>query len=116
MAGVRELAIHDEDSARRTTLVDRLAGLGRCPVVHGSADPKGFDVVLNATPVGMKESDPYPLDANRITGDMFVGCVITAPAVTALITAARAKGCKTMTGAHMFGRVRDLMVEFLLED
>ncbi|APW36043.1 shikimate dehydrogenase [Rhodoferax koreense] len=116
MAGVRELAIYDEDAARRTTLVDRLAGLGRCPVAHGSADPTGFDVVLNATPVGMKETDPYPLDAGRITGDMFVGCVITAPAVTALIAAARAKGCKTMTGAHMFGRVRDLMVDFLLED
>ncbi len=115
MAGVRELAIHDEDAARRSTLVDRLAGLDRCPVTHGSADPTGFDVVLNATPVGMQATDPYPLDVDRITGQMFVGCVITAPAVTALIAAARAKGCRTMTGAHMFGRVGDLMVDFLLE-
>jgi len=46
---------------------------------------------------------------------MFVGCVITAPAITPLIAAARAQGCQTMTGAHMFGRVRDLMVDFLLE-
>jgi shikimate dehydrogenase len=114
MGGVRELAIHDEDAARRTTLVDRLAGLGKCPVAHGSADPSGFDLVLNATPVGMKESDPYPLNVDRLTPGMFVGCVITQPAVTPLIAAARAKGCGTMTGAHMFGRVRDLMVDFLL--
>jgi shikimate dehydrogenase len=114
MAGVRELAIHDADVARRTTLVDRLAGLQRCPVTHGSADPTGYDVVLNATPVGMQEGDPYPLDAGRITSTMFVGCVITAPAITPLIAAARAKGCATLTGAHMFGRVRDLIVEFLL--
>lgn len=114
LAGVRELAIFDADDQRRTTLVERLAGLGQCPVTHGSADPTGFDVVLNATPVGMKETDPYPLDVTRLTAEMFVGCVITAPAITPLIAAARAKGCHTMTGAHMFGRVRDLMVDFLM--
>ena len=115
MAGARQLAIHDEDAVRRATLVDRLAGLGRCPVTHGSADPTGFDVVVNATPVGMREGDPCPFDVARLTPAMFVGCVITAPAVTALIAAARAKGCQTLTGAHMFARVRDLMVDFLLE-
>jgi shikimate dehydrogenase len=62
----------------------------------------------------MKETDPYPLQVDKITPAMFVGCVITQPAVTPLIAAARAKGCQTMTGAHMFGRVRDLMVDFLL--
>ena len=114
MAGVSALAIHDEDAVRRTTLVDRLAGLGRCPVLHGSADPTGFDMVLNATPVGMKAGDPYPLDVDKLQPSMFAGCVITMPAITPFIAAARAKGCGTMTGAHMFGRVRDLMVAFLL--
>ena len=114
MAGVSTLAIHDEDVQRRTTLVDRLAGIGRCPVVHGSASPAGYDIVLNATPVGMKDGDPYPLDVQQLQSGMFVGCVITQPAITPLIAAARALGCKTMTGAHMFGRVRDLMVDFLL--
>jgi shikimate dehydrogenase len=114
MAGVRELAIFDADEQRRSTLVDRLASLDRCPITHGSADPTGFDVVINATPVGMQPSDPYPHDVEQLTPNMFVGCVITAPAVTPLIAAARAKGCHTMTGTHMFGRVRDLMVDFLL--
>ncbi len=115
MAGVSHLAIHDEDTTRRTTLVERLAGLNHCPVTHGSADPSGFDIVVNATPVGMKEADPYPLDVSQLTSAMFVGCVITAPAVTSLIAAARAKGCATVTGTQMFGRVRDLMVDFLLK-
>jgi len=115
MAGVSRLAIHDEDKVRRATLVDRLASLDRCPVQHGSADPSGFDIVLNATPVGMKAGDPYPLDADKISVAMFVGCVITAPAVSPLIAAARAKGCGTVTGADMFGRVCELMVDFLLE-
>ncbi|MES1979109.1 MAG: shikimate dehydrogenase [Pseudomonadota bacterium] len=114
MAGAKSIAIHDEDDMRRNTLVHRLASLNKCPVTQGSADPTGFDIVLNATPVGMQEADPYPLDAERISTGMFVGCVITVPAVTPLIAAARAKGCVTMTGADMFGSVRDLMVDFLL--
>jgi shikimate dehydrogenase len=46
---------------------------------------------------------------------MFVGCVITVPAVPPLIEAARAKGCNTVTGGEMFAQVRELMVQFLSE-
>jgi len=38
------------------------------------------------------------------------------PEVTPLIAAARARGCRTMTGAAMFEAVRDRIVEFFLED
>lgn len=114
LAGVRELAIHDPDAQRRSTLVERLAGLGRCAVRHGGADPSGYDLVLNATPAGMREDDPLPVDATRLESGMFCGCVITAPAVTRFIALAQARGCNTMTGADMFAQVRDLMVRFLL--
>jgi shikimate dehydrogenase len=115
LAGVKALAIHDPDSQRRDTLVNRLAGLGLAAVTAGSADPRGFDIVINATPIGMKASDPLPVDIEGIDATVFVGCVITAPAVTPLVAAARARGCRTMTGADMFAQVRDLMVNFLLE-
>lgn len=114
MAGVSGLAIYDENAARRTSLVERLLKLNRAPVTHGCPDPTGFDIVLNATPVGMRDGDPYPLAVAGLSPEMFVGCVITVPAVTPLIAAARELGCRTMTGADMFGRVRDLMVDFLL--
>lgn len=114
MDGVSTLAIYDEDAVRRETLVQRLTGLQQCPVTAGSSDPTGFDIVINATPVGMKETDAFPLQASKLSNEMFVGCVITQPALTPLIAAARAKGCMTMTGAHMFSRVSDLMVDFLV--
>ena len=60
-------------------------------------------------------ADPTPIDITKIHADMFVGCVITAPAITPLIAAARAQGCNTVTGADMFAQVRELMVNFLLE-
>lgn len=115
MAGVASLHIHDGDGARRDALVQRLASLGRCPVGAGSSDPAGRSLVINASPAGMREGDPLPVDVQRLEGGAFVGCVITQPAVTPLIAAARARGLGTATGADMFARVRDLMVEFLAE-
>lgn len=114
-AGVSELAIHDADLARRDSLVTRLAGLGLGRVTAGSSDPTGFDIAINATPIGMKPGDPHPIDSSRFTAQQVVGCVITAPAVPPMIEAARAKGCTTVTGADMFAQVRDLMMQFLLE-
>jgi len=114
LADVDELSIHDQDDSRRSALAQRLTGMGRCAVTPGSRDPGGYDIVLNATPAGMKAGDALPLDAARLVPTMFVGCVITAPEITPLIAAARAKGCATMTGTHMFERVRDLMTDFLL--
>ena len=113
-SGVRELAIHDEDTARRDALVQRLASMGECHVVAGSRDPTGFDIAINATPVGMKAGDPHPIESTKFTPAMFVGCVITAPAVPPMIESARAVGCNTLTGADMFAQVKDLMVEFLM--
>ncbi len=114
-AGVKELAVHDADVVRRDALVARLASLGLGKVSAGSSDPTGFDLCINATPIGMKEGDPHPIDSTKFTAQQFVGCVITAPAVPLMIAAARAQGCNTLTGADMFARVRDLMVQFLLE-
>jgi len=114
LAGVSELAIHDENTVRRESLIARLNSLGLAHVRTGSASPAGFDIAVNATPVGMQATDPLPMDVDSITADMFIGCVITAPAITPLIAAARARGCNTSTGADMFAQVRELMVEFLL--
>ncbi|MCW5652537.1 shikimate dehydrogenase [Hydrogenophaga sp.] len=114
MADVSELALHDPDVRRRDGLIARLASLGRGEVRVGNADPRGFDIVINASPIGMREGDPYPLDVDLLQPRMFCGCVITAPAITPFIAAARAKKCATLTGTDMFLQVRGLMVDFLL--
>jgi shikimate dehydrogenase len=113
-AGVRELAIHDLDPSRRDALLDRLAPLGLAPVRPGSADPSGFDLVVNASPAGMRPGDPLPLDASRLTPAMVVGCVVTVPAQPPLIAEARRLGCRTVTGTQFFEASRELLVDFLL--
>jgi shikimate dehydrogenase len=115
LAGVKELAIHEFDTARRESLIERLGSLGLAQVTVGSADPTGFDVVVNATPSGMREGDPLPFDGDKLTADMFIGEVITHPAVSPLVAKARDIGCSAITGIDMFVEVRDLMVDFLCE-
>lgn len=113
-AGVRELAIHDEDEARRDGLIARLNALGKAPVRPGSPDPSGFDLVGNATPAGMREGDPLPVDASKLSPSTFVGCVITAPVVSPIVAAARKLGCPTSTGVDMYYALQQPMLDFLL--
>jgi shikimate dehydrogenase len=114
-AGVASLALHEADPVRREALAARLRSYGQVPVTTGSADPAGFDLVINATPMGMKPDDPLPVDTSRLAASTFVSDVVTQPAVPALIAAARALGCRTLTGIGMFEAVRDCMVDFYLQ-
>jgi shikimate dehydrogenase len=113
-AGVASLALHEADEARREALAAKLTAYGAVPIHIGSADPSGHDLVINATPMGMRADDPLPVDVSRLAATTFVSDVVTQPAVPALISAARARGCRTMTGIGMFEAVRDCIVAFYL--
>jgi shikimate dehydrogenase len=100
---------------RRDALAERLRERFGTKVRTGSSDPTGCMLVVNATPVGMRAADPYPVQVEKLTRQMFVGDVITAPAVTPLIEAARRVGCATQVGGGMFAVVLESMVGFLLD-
>ena len=74
-----------------------------------------MDVVVNATPMGMREGDPLPLRVESLTASMVVGDVVTVPAVPPLIAAARAAGCRTVSGLDMYARVAQHMLRFFTE-
>jgi shikimate dehydrogenase len=67
-----------------------------------------------ATPLGMEDGDPLPLDATLLTASMFVGDVIAGHGVTPFVAAAQAAGCKTASGGHMVEAVQKLMADFML--
>lgn len=114
-AGVSELAIHDEEPDRRDFLITRLNAQhgGRARI--GSSDPSDAMIIVNATPTGMREGDPYPVLVEKLTPDMFVADVITVPSITPMIEAARRLGCATQAGGGMFSVNQTVMVDFLLE-
>jgi len=113
-AGVSELAIHDSLTERRDALIDRLNGLRKAPVRAGTRDPQGFDFVANATPAGMKDGDPLPVDVARLAPSAYCGCVITKPEVSPFIAAAQKLGRVTGTGTDMYQQHQSIMVDFLL--
>jgi shikimate dehydrogenase len=104
----------DVDSKKRDALIARLARHGHAVAAADAADPSGFDLVVNATPAGMKPGDPLPVDVSRLAQKMFVADIITMPLVTPLLAAAQAKGCQTQNGPQMFDAQVDFICEFLL--
>jgi shikimate dehydrogenase len=112
--GAAAVAVHDVDAGRRDRLIDRLGQRFAGRVLAGGADPTGFDLVANATPAGMREDDPLPVDAGRLSAGQFVADAITKPAISPLLVAARDLGCATMPGLGMFEAQAELLVDYLL--
>ncbi len=112
--GAARLAIHDTDIARRDEIVSKLSARFPGRVAAGSADPAGFDLVANATPMGMNAGDPVPVDASALLPEQFVACVVTKPEIPPLIAVARRLGCRTATGSDMFEAQAEKLADFLL--
>src|SRR5437588_8398938 len=52
----------DLDAAKRDALIAKLGRYGHKVIPADQADPTGFDLVVNATPAGMKPGHPLPVD------------------------------------------------------
>jgi len=99
--GARSLAIFDVDERRAEDLAKAVAAETRCNTHVGAPDPQGYEIVINATPLGMKPDDPMPVDPNRLEAGSIVVDIINSPDPTALCRAARARGCRTQSGRPM---------------
>jgi len=81
-------------------------------VSTGSKDPAGFDVVVNATPMGMNEGDELPVDVSRIAPSTFVGEVVMKTEMTAFLKAVQARGCRFQIGSDMLFEQIPAYLEF----
>jgi shikimate dehydrogenase len=112
-AGVGELALYDTRAESAEGLAQRLREHYPALTVRtGSNDPDGFEVVVNATPMGMKEDDPLPFDIARIAPGCFVGEVVMKSEYTPLLRAARDKGCEVQVGTDMLFEMIPAYLEF----
>src|SRR5437868_5884228 len=63
-AGIGAIVLFDVNAASAAGLAQRLTTHYAGVDVHtGANDPAGFDLVVNATPLGMNADDPLPVDA-----------------------------------------------------
>jgi shikimate dehydrogenase len=112
-AGAARLGLFDLRPVAMETLAGRLRQhYPRLDIALGSNDPAGWDLVVNATPLGMSPDDPMPLDVRRIAAETFVGEVVMAQEQTPLLAAAAARGCQTQIGLDMLFEQIPAYLEF----
>lgn len=112
-AGVARMMLFDASAAAADALAGRLrAHYPKLEVQTGSKDPAGCDLVVNATPLGMREGDPLPFDIERIAPSTFVGEVVMKSEYTPLLRAARDKGCRVQLGTDMLFEMIPAYLEF----
>ena len=101
-AGAAHLALFDIDGGACEKLAGRLrTHYPDLTVETGSNDPHGHDIVVNATPLGMKPGDALPMETDRIAPGSFAGDVVLTQEETPFLAAARARGCRTQAGIDM---------------
>jgi shikimate dehydrogenase len=111
--GIAEIGLFDVNQASAEGLADRLRDHYKAlRVTTGSNDPAGYDVVVNATPMGMNEGDALPMDVSRIAPTTFVGEVVMKTEMTAFLAAAKARGCPVQIGTDMLFEQIPAYLEF----
>lgn len=99
---IAAISLFDVNKASCEALAQRL--VKEYPTIQvgiGSNDPEGHDLVVNATPMGMNEGDPLPLDVSRLAPNTFVGEVVMRTEMTAFLQAAQQRGCHVQVGSDM---------------
>ena len=113
-AGVGRLALYDTRPDATEQLSSRLQQFfPTLPINLGRNDPSGFEILVNATPMGMEPGDPLPIDVGRISPDTMVGEVVMKQEVTPFVLAARERGCITQIGTDMLFEQIPAYLEFL---
>jgi shikimate dehydrogenase len=112
-AGASRLGLYDAFPQAMNGLAERLkAHYPALEVITGLADPAGYDIVVNATPLGMKKDDPLPMNVERISPSAFVGEVVMKEEITPFLAAAKARGCDYQVGTDMLFEQIPAYLEF----
>lgn len=103
--GVEQLVISDVSAERAEILAKRLAGLFPQLSIGSRYDSlEGFDLVVNASPVGMGHTGELPINQallDSLQAHTLVADVVTSPEVTPLLAFAQSRGCRIQTGPEM---------------
>jgi len=100
--GVSRLGLFDPSPGRAAAVAQRLhAEFGTDAQPRADADPVGFDLVVNASPVGLQRDDPPPFDTARLHAGAAVVDIVMKNQPTALLRACHARGITAHPGFEM---------------
>lgn len=111
--GVESIAVIDVDQPKAEALVRRLkSAFPECAVAAASAVPSGSDMILNASPMGMRPDDGLPGEIPPLDAGTLVGDVVITDAPTPIIRLAMRCGCRWVDGRDMHGGQVDAIMAF----
>jgi shikimate dehydrogenase len=113
-AGVASLGLANRTRAR----AERLAGeieevFSDASVNVVQPDPAGYDLVVNATTLGMRDDDELPFDVDHLAGGTIVADVVVAVPKTRLMHEAERRGCVPHPGQLMLEGQVDQVIKYL---
>ena len=112
-AGIGALSLYDIVPGASAGLRERLARYyPKLDIAVRSNDPAGYELVVNATPMGMNDDDPLSMDASRIAPGTFVGEVVMKQDMTPFLRAAKARGCRFQMGVDMLFEQIPIYLEY----
>jgi shikimate dehydrogenase len=113
-AGAAEIRLANRNRQTADALARKLAAWRPSLRIRvGDVASTGCSLVVNATSLGMQADDPLPLDATRLSPGTLVADLVMDPEDTALLRAARSRGCAVQPGLPMLRNQIALMTEFL---
>jgi shikimate dehydrogenase len=103
--GATHVAILDPDLDKAKSCVERLTtrfGDQRVSIAEDLEDALGnAQGLVNATPIGMHGHPGTAVPAGMLRSDLWVSDIVYFPLQTALVAAARSRGCRVLSGGGM---------------
>jgi len=108
-----EVALFDPAPGKAAELAGRLglASAARVQAVD-SNNPSGFDLVVNASPLGLHNTDPMPCDVSRMSPHAALVDILMKNQPSPVVRAARARGLVAHPGFEMMIRQGALYLDF----
>jgi shikimate dehydrogenase len=106
LAGAAEIVFRDLDARKATLLANDIREKTGVPAkaIGPDALPKyaaGADCLINASPLGLKRTDPLPIPAVLVMRKHLICDLVYNPPETALLRMARKRGAKRLSGLGM---------------
>ena len=100
--GARQVALFDSAPGRTEAVAEKLsAEFGIDIASVATPDPAGFQLIVNATPLGLRPGDPLPFDVARLDPGAVVVDILMKNQPTPLLRACRERGITAYPGFEM---------------
>jgi shikimate dehydrogenase len=112
MEPIASLTVFDIDTARAAELAASIGKKSAARIASGTLAPRDCQLAINASPVGLKDTDPMPFPVDELAPDTVVADVIMDPMMTSLLNTAQGRGLKIHHGRNMMNYAMPIAAAF----